>query len=86
MLLLSSADFFQKIISEALSECQNEWIQQDQHFVGPDLGPNCLQRLQGSHMLEKYLIIQDCLEKSLKIRFALKSTVLHHVSIDSKST
>ena len=29
---------------------------------------------QGSHRLEKYLNIQDCLEKSLKIRFALKST------------
>ena len=29
---------------------------------------------QGSHWLEKYLNIQDCLEKSLKIKFALKST------------
>ena len=29
--------------------------------------------LQGSHRLEKYLDIQDCLEKSLKIKFALKS-------------
>ena len=27
---------------------------------------------QGSHRLEKYLNIQDCLEKSLKIKFALK--------------
>ena len=26
------------------------------------------------YMLEKYLNIQDCLEKSLKIKFALKST------------
>ena len=30
--------------------------------------------LQGSHRLEKYLNILDCLEKSLKIKFALKST------------
>ena len=30
--------------------------------------------LQGSHRLEKYLNIQDCLEKSLKIKCALKST------------
>ena len=30
--------------------------------------------LQGSHRLGKYLNIQDCLEKSLKIKFALKST------------
>ena len=29
---------------------------------------------QGSHRLEKYLNIQDCLEKSLKIKFVLKST------------
>ena len=30
---------------------------------------------QKSHRLEKYLNIQDCLEKSLKIEFALKSTL-----------
>ena len=30
--------------------------------------------IQGSHRLEKYLNIQDCLEKSLKIKFAMKST------------
>ena len=29
---------------------------------------------QGSHRLEKYLNIQERLEKSLKIKFALKST------------
>ena len=29
---------------------------------------------QGLHRLEKYLNIQDYLEKSLKIKFALKST------------
>ena len=29
---------------------------------------------QGSHRLEKHLNIQECLEKSLKIKFALKST------------
>ena len=30
--------------------------------------------LQASHRLEKYLNIQESLEKSLKIKFALKST------------
>ena len=30
--------------------------------------------LQGSHRLEKYLNMLDCLERSLKIKFALKST------------
>ena len=29
---------------------------------------------QGSHRHEKYLNIEDCLEKSLKMKFALKST------------
>ena len=29
---------------------------------------------QGSQRPEKYLNIQDCLDKSLKIKFALKST------------
>ena len=33
---------------------------------------------QGLHRLEKYLNIQDCLEKSLKIKFALKSTWKTH--------
>ena len=32
------------------------------------------QIIQVWHRLEKYLNIQDCLEKSLKIKFALKST------------
>ena len=35
---------------------------------------NCKSILQGSYRLEKYLNIQDCLEKSFKIKFALKST------------
>ena len=37
---------------------------------------NCSEAIsfQGSHMLEKYLNIQDCLEKSLKFNFSLKST------------
>ena len=30
--------------------------------------------IQGWHRLKKYLNIQDCLGKSLKIKFALKST------------
>ena len=39
-------------------------------FVGPDLDPNCL---QGSHTVEKYLNLKGFLEKSLKIKYALKS-------------
>ena len=30
--------------------------------------------MQGSHKLEKYLNIQVCFEKSLRVKFALKST------------
>ena len=36
--------------------------------------PGVMSLIQGSHRREKYLNIQDCLEKSLKIKFALKST------------
>ena len=33
-----------------------------------------LEHLQGSHMLRKYLILEGFLEKSMKIKSALKST------------
>ena len=45
MLLLSSADFFKKIISGTLSESNGSNQDQDRCSIGPDLGPNCLQRL-----------------------------------------
>ena len=32
-------------------------------------------QMQGWHLLEKYLNIQDCIENSLKIKFALKVLV-----------
>ena len=38
---------------------------------------------QGLHRLEKYLNIQDCLAKSLKIKFALKSTLKHSKALKS---
>ena len=42
--------------------------------VGPDLDLNCLPLMQGLHRLEKYLNLEGFLEKSLKIKSALKST------------
>ena len=47
---LSSADFFQnQLLREILSQIPSvsNCLDPDQarHFVGPDLGPNCLQRL-----------------------------------------
>ena len=49
MVLLSSADFskltFQKILSGTMSVSNVLDPDQDRHFVGPDLGPNCFQRL-----------------------------------------
>ena len=41
------------------------------HFPVPF---NLFNLIQGVHRLEKYLNIKVCLEKSLKIKFALKST------------
>ena len=50
MLLFSFADFFQnqlfqKIISGKLSVSNDLDPDEDRHSVGPDLVPNCLQRL-----------------------------------------
>ena len=36
--------------------------------------PSCQLQTQGSHRLEKYLNLEPFLEKSLKIKSALKST------------
>ena len=38
---------------------------------------------QGSHRLEKYLNIQDCLKKSLRINFALKILKKHSKALKS---
>ena len=52
--LMSSDDIFQnllfqKVLSGTLSECQTGLDPgQDKHFVGPDLGPICLQRLSAN--------------------------------------
>ena len=47
ILLLNLKMIFLKILSgHTLSECQGVWIQdEDRHYVGPDLGPNCLEKL-----------------------------------------
>ena len=39
--------------------------------------------VQGLHRLEKYLNIQDCLDKSLKIKFALKVLEKHSKALKS---
>ena len=44
-LLLLSVHFFQKIIQEQYQSVRRLDPDQDRSFVGPDLGPNCLQRL-----------------------------------------
>ena len=49
MLLLSPADLFQKFSEKnfrnTIRVSNSLDPDQDQHSVGPDLGPNCLQRL-----------------------------------------
>ena len=69
MFLLSPADFFSKItfskiLAATLSECQSVSMDRDeeQHsiFVGPDLGPNCLQRIfRGQKYFNIALVLQD---------------------------
>ena len=45
MLLCCQLIFFPKIILGIPSECKTDWIQIRLTFVGPDLVPNCLQKL-----------------------------------------
>ena len=51
MILLSSADFFQNLLfsknsfRNTISVSNGLDPDQDRHFVSPDLGPNCLQKL-----------------------------------------
>ena len=53
---LSSADFFSKSSVSKYSfrnttRVSNSWdADQARHFVGPDLGPNCLQRLSADNI------------------------------------
>ena len=45
LLIFSKSFFFQKILSGIPSESNSLDPDQARHIVGPDLGPNCLQRL-----------------------------------------
>ena len=47
MIFMSSADFFQNGLLQKISFRVSDSLNpdQDQRFVGPDLGPNCFQRL-----------------------------------------
>ena len=54
-------NIFKKNLSGTLSECQTVWIQIRTDAVGPDLGPNCLQRLSADdlcHCLQGKLNLQ----------------------------
>ena len=48
---------YKTILPGTLPECQTVWIQIMTDSVGPDLGPNCLQRLSADdksrHLQEK---------------------------------
>ena len=53
MLLTFQNYFFQIILSGILSVSNGLDPDQDQHFVGPDLGPNCLQSLSAGNFASK---------------------------------
>ena len=65
--------FKKKQFLGTLLECQVVWIQIRTDYQQMTKVTTSKER-KGSHRLEKYLNIQDCLEKSLKIKLALKST------------
>ena len=46
LLIFFQTNFYKKNLTAIPSGCQKDWIQiRARHFVWPDLGPNCLQRL-----------------------------------------
>ena len=55
MLLLLSADFFSKLpfsnnsFRNTIRVSNGLDTDKDQHYVGPDLGPNCLERLSADN-------------------------------------
>ena len=69
MILLSSADFFQYQLFQKNSFKNTIKVSngldpdQDQHSVGPDLGPNCLQKLSADN--------QNCLQQGKSFRISL---------------
>ena len=45
----------------SITDCQGVWIQdEDRHYFGPDLGPNCLQKLSAEDKGKRYY----CLDTS----------------------
>ena len=52
MFLLSSADILKKkLFRDSISVSNNLDSDQDGHSVGPNLGPNCLQRLSAEDII-----------------------------------
>ena len=49
-------------------------FKEEHNVVGYTESLDCSIIIQGSHRLEKYLNLEDFLEMSLKIKYALKST------------
>ena len=72
MLLLLSADFSKLTLSQSsfvinisVSKCLHP--DQDRHSVGPDLGPNCLQRLSAD---DKSLLTRKELKKQQNVKMS----------------
>ena len=91
MVLLSSADFFSKLpflihsfrntirVSDGFDPVQN------QRFVGPDLGQNCLKKIQKTIKLPQLMVIRtlimlNILCATLFPNFILLHCNLHHFS------
>ena len=45
LLIFFQNQLFRKVLSDIPSECQTTWVQN----VGPDLDPNCLQKLSADN-------------------------------------
>ena len=50
LLIFFKINFLEKILSGIPSVSNSLDPDQPRHFVGPDLGPNCLQKLSADHI------------------------------------
>ena len=56
--------------NSSITECQGVWIQnEDRHYFGPDLRPNCLQKLSAEDKGKRYY----CLDTSF---FLSENTII----------
>ena len=83
MLLLSSADFFHfffnKCFRNTIGVSNGLNLDQDQHSVSPDLGPNCFQKLSADGN-KKQVSIGFCTFLESSLSFAMLNNFMYYTT------